>query len=333
MAVRSVFFCLLICALSAFTPCAADGQTQQQWDPNQDFLSLAFPEEELEKVGYSTIDLLPDEATAGVPPKKSGRPPGSLFSTAFDTRWEPASGGIEVQEFSGMLRVYLPPIFGPPPPSISLNGGLTRLDGISVGNLYTLSVGVNWIRPVNDRWTWMFGITPSIATDWENTSGDMWRIRGNAFAFYSPRDDLQWIFGAVVTGRSDLPALPAIGLIWWPDDQSKLELTFPRPRYSRLIGLSADQETWGYLGAELGGGTWAVELPGGVEDELTYRAWRIVLGMEFVSPGAKRPGARGSGSSGYVEAGVSLGREIEFERTPGTLSPTEAFYIGGGVRF
>lgn len=296
--------------------------------------SWAQGSEPLEPVGYATVDLLPEEAVSGETLESFAPPRRSFVSAAFDVRWEPETGGFETREYWSQLKLTLPPVFGPPPPSLSFTVGQTELGGIGLPELYTLSLGVNWIRPVNDRWSWMFNFTPTVATDFENTSSDMWRFRGNAFAFYTPREDTQWIFGAVVTGRRDLPALPAVGLVWWPDERSKLDLTFPQPRYSRRLAESGNHEWWGYVGSNLGGGTWAVELPGGVDDELTYRAWRLVVGMESVPPGSKAPGSRGSsGISSYLEAGISLGREIEFERSPNTLTPDDVFYVGGGIRF
>lgn len=296
--------------------------------------SPASGSEPAEQVGYATIELLPEEATSGENLTSIGPSQRNIFAASFDGRWEPEVGGFELREYSSQLKLYLPPVFGPPPPSLSFNAGLTELDGYGLPELYTLSLGFNWIRPVNERWAWMFSFTPTIATDFENTSSDMWRFRGNAFAFYTPQDDIQWIFGAVVTGRRDLPALPAIGLVWWPDECSKLDLTFPQPRFSRRLAETAGREWWGYTGMNLGGGTWAIEQSNGLNDELTYRAWRLVVGMESVPPGSKAPGSRGSsGFSSYLEAGISLGREIEFERAPQTFTPDDVFYMGGGLRF
>ena len=301
------------------------------------FAGMASPargSEPLEPVGYATLDLLPEEAVSGEAARSFGPPRRSFVSAAFDFRWEPERDRFETYEYWARLKLTLPPVFGPPPPSLNFNFGLTDLSGIAASELYTLSVGLNWIRPVDDRWTWMFSFTPGVATDFDNTTSDMWQFRGNAFAFYSPQEDTQWIFGAVVTGRRDLPAVPAIGLVWWPDESSKLDLTFPQPRYSFRLVERADSEWWGYVGASLGGGTWAVELPGGVHDELTYRAWRTVVGIESVPPDSKAPGSRrGPGVSSYFEAGISLGREIEFERNATRVTPEDVFYCGGGLRF
>jgi|GEM_PF-1712819 hypothetical protein len=294
-------------------------------------------EPELQDAGYSTLDLLPNELPPEIP-APTGRPPrGSMLSVALDARWEPTDNGFGVTEIWGGFKTAAgPPLFGGTPPMVSFNFGMTDLKGIGLGEFFNFSVGINWIKPVNQRWTWMFSFTPGIATDFENTSSDMWQFRGTALAIYAVSPMQQWIFGAVATGRSDIPILPAIGLIWWPHEHFKVDLTFPRPRMSWPIASNGDREHWMYLGAELGGGTWAVGLPpGGLEDEITYRAYRLAVGVEFLPAGARKPGGQPVTSDvAYLEAGISLNREVELEQFGiGSFEPESVFYLGGGVRF
>jgi len=291
----------------------------------------------LQDTGYSTLDLLPNELPPETSaPQRGGPPPGaSLLSVAFDARWEPKEDGFGVSEFWGGVRHPVgPPLFGGAPPVLSFNFGITDLKGSGLGEFFDFSVGLNWVKPVNQQWTWMLGIKPGIATDFDNTSSDMWRIRANAFAIYAVSPMTQWIFGAVATGRSDLPVLPAVGVIWWPREQVKVDLTFPRPRVTWLMKCVGDRERWMYVGGELGGGTWAVGLPGGFEDELTYRAYRLAIGMEFLPAGARRPGGQPvTRDAAYIEAGLSFGRELELETAGDSFEPESVLYLGGGVRF
>lgn len=293
----------------------------------------------LQDVGYSTgFDLLPQEFPPQPPASPKPEPDPSvldlIMKPAVDFRWEPKDDGFGVQEFWGGFQVPLVPaaeMFGPPPPMVAFNFGLTNLDGVD--EFYSFAVGLNWYRPVNRQWAWFFSLQPIIATDFDNTSGDMWRVKANAFAFYTVSPELQWSFGVLVTGRTDIPILPAVGVIWYPDDTTKFDITFPRPRIYKMLSGDGVREQWFYVGGELGGGTWAWELPGGFEDELTYRAYRLAFGVEFVPAGSKLPGASTSGESAYVEAGLSFGRELELERLGVTSDRDSVFYLGGGLRF
>ena len=46
--------------------------------------------------------------------------------------------------------------------------------------------------------------------------------------------------------------LPVFGAIWMPTDMLRFDLAFPRPRVAIRV---MDDETWIYLGGELGGST------------------------------------------------------------------------------
>lgn len=294
-------------------------------------------EPELQDTGYSTLNLLPNELPPEAPTQRPAGPPAgaSLLTAAFDARWEPKEDGLGVTElWVGVKKPLGMPLFGGPPPMVSFNFGMTDLRGSSLGEFFDFSIGINWIKPVNQQWTWLFSFKPGIATDFENTSSDMWRFRGNALAIYAVSPMTQWIFGVVATGRGDLPILPAVGLIWWPHEELKVDLTFPRPRITWPIACSGDREHWMYIGGELGGGTWAVGLPGGFEDELTYRTYRLAMGVEFLPAGARRPGAQPvTSDTAYVEIGLSFSREIELDQLGVTYEPDSVFYLGGGVQF
>jgi hypothetical protein len=296
-------------------------------------------EHALQDVGYSTLDLLPQEFPPKPPALPNPKPEPSvldlIMKPAVDFRWEPKKNGFGVLEFWGGFQVPLVPAmkaFGPPPPMISFNFGYNDLQGVD--EFYSFSIGLNWYRPVNKTWAWYFSLQPMVTTDLENTSGDMWRVKANAFAFYTVNPELTWSFGVLVTGRSDIPILPLIGVVWYADETTKFDLTFPRPRIYKMLSGDGEREQWFYVGGELGGGTWAWELPGGFEDELTYRAYRFACGVEFVPAGAKLPGGSSvPGEAAYIEAGLSFGRNLSLDRLDVDADQDSVFYLGGGLRF
>jgi len=108
----------------------------------------------------------------------------------------------------------------------------------------------------------------------------------------------------VYLGRSDIVALPVAGWIWKPDDGTRIEIMLPRPRYAQRFLCNADRELWWYVTGELGGNTWAIRRTSGADDEITYRDFRVILGLEskVLDGGVKR-----------LEAGYVFGREFEYE--------------------
>ena len=136
------------------------------------------------------------------------------------------------------IRVTVPtyPFFGPPPPMISVGFSYTDLIDADTfelpSDLFEYSIGVSWVRPIKDRWILRSMLGVALATDNKNTSSDAWQFRGGIFAVYEPNEKWQWVFGAIAIGRNDLPVVPAVGVIWQPQPNLKIDLTFPKPRIS-----------------------------------------------------------------------------------------------------
>lgn len=192
------------------------------------------------------------------------------------------------------------------------------------GTLYDVSVDVQGMWVWNPRWTLYFGVSPSLYTDFQNTSSDAFRIPARILAFWQCREDLQLAFGAVYFDRQDISWLPAAGLIYTPTDRAKLELIFPKPRILRRVHASEDREGWIYLGGEFGGGSYAIERSNGLDDIATYSALRLLVGYE-------RKHLRG-GPSQRVEAGYVFNRTLRYASGVGDydLGGTAMLRVGFG---
>lgn len=191
--------------------------------------------------------------------------------------------------------------------------------------LYNVGVDLMWRKQFNERWGGMVAVRPGVASDFQ-TSQDALRITGRALATwqYVP-ERLSLLFGVVYLDRNDLPILPGVGLIWTPSPDWRLDLIFPRPRLAhRLAFWPQQREDWVYLGGSLGGRTWAVERASGDSDQLTLRDYRLFIGWERIVDG---------GSGLFIEAGCVLGRKLEYEQVPQTLSFDNAVLIRGGVTY
>lgn len=233
----------------------------------------------------------------------------------FAAGWEPESDGVNLSQYD--LRVTVPtyPFWGPPPPLITAGYSLTLLDPVGdlPDQLHDFSLGAAWMRRINDAWLARFMVTAAFASDLRNTSSDAWQIRGGGFALFQPNERWSFAFGALATGRNDLPVLPAAGAIWTPAEHLRIEMMMPKPRVTLLLKDDGARQTWGYFGGEMAGGRWAFRRANGVDDELNYREWRIMLGWESM---ASRPRGsfRPASDVRFAEVGIVLGREFEFER-------------------
>jgi hypothetical protein len=141
-----------------------------------------------------------------------------------------------------------------------------------------------------------------------------------------------WAFGALATGRDDIPVIPAVGAIWEPSPKFKINLMMPNPRISWLLANSSGRQHWGYVGGALSGGTWAYDRASGLAERLTYREWRLVLGCESMPP--QTPGTfRPIGTRLHAEVGYVFGRTFEFDRNIPDISPDNTLLLRTGISY
>jgi len=206
--------------------------------------------------------------------------------------------------------------------------------------LYDAYIQFRWLRPVTDRLALDLSFTPGYFSDFEQSSDAAMRYSGHAFAAWDWTPRLKLIVGAVYIDRDDVGVLPGAGLIWKPHDDLSIEALFPRPRIARRIrmldfyfpayrmipsgGKPPEVEHWLYAAGELGGGLWAIERSDGTADELNYRDFRIILGLE-----RKVPGGLGS----YFEVAYVLGRKFQYGSNTPDFEPADTLMLRGGVTY
>ena len=261
-----------------------------------------------------------------------------LMRPTFDlaAEWQAESSDVEIVSYDARVTVPTYPIFGPPPPFINAGFSYSDLnapDALDLpSDLYDYSLGFAWMRPINDRWMLRFMFSTALATDGENIGSDAWQFRGGAFAMYRPNPQWTWIVGALALGRNDIPVVPAVGAIWQPNPTLRFDLTFPKPKVAFLLRDNGPRQQWGYLGGGFSGGTWAYQQSAGIDDQLTYRDWRIVIGWESTpTPEPGMPFTRGR-KLGF-EVGYVFAREFEFETARPDISLDDTLILRASASF
>ena len=198
-------------------------------------------------------------------------------------------------------------------------------DGVDLpGTLYDVYLQLRWLGNINDCWGYDLVFTPGVYTDFETDSDDAWRYTGRAVLTYQWSTATQIFFGVGYFDREDVSALPIGGLIYTPCDDVRWELIFPRPRYAKRYYAACDREDWWYVVGEFGGGSWAIQRTGGIDDVVTLRDYRLMIGKEVKLNG----GARRS-----IEAGYVFGREIEYRSALPDITLDDSFILRGAITF
>jgi len=213
--------------------------------------------------------------------------------------------------------------------SITPNYGMHFLSGPDQtdipGTLYNASLSVGYRTQLSERWGINVAVSPGIYSDFEIDNGDAIRIQGRGLASYTFSPATQVMFGVVYLDREDIQILPAAGLVHSFYDDLRLELVFPKPRLvARLFQPVSGPEYWGYIGGELGGGSWAIEREDGSADVITYRDLRLITGVEI---------KRSKQKLVFFEVGFLFNREFEFESGIGDFDAPETVMLRAGAAF
>lgn len=252
----------------------------------------------------------------------------------FDAEWiTDSETGLATAEANVTVPLLA---FGTPPPLVKVGFAYTDLfaaDSFGIPNeLYEYSIGLSWVRPINDRWTIRTLLGVGLATDNENTSSDAWQFRGGVFGIYQRNETLSWTLGALATGRDDLPVIPAVGAVWQPNEHTRFDFLFPQPKVNFLLTEDGARQHWGYLGFGINGNTWAYERAGMVDDRLTYKDLRVVLGWES-RPKASAGMPFALGRTLRLELGYVFSREFEFERETRVEDLGDGLVMGFSTKF
>lgn len=189
--------------------------------------------------------------------------------------------------------------------------------------VYDLNLDFGW-RPRLAEWLFVdLGFTPGLYTDLRSLN-DSFRLRGRALTIVALSERLQIVGGLLYTNRNNTKILPAGGVLWSPDDDTKLELLFPQPKLSRRFVTTRDGQWWGYVAGEFGGGAWSVQRDSGVDDSVDYRDIRALLGVEHVNA---------CGVKWRAEVGYVFGRRVDFVSNVGDYDPAATILLRAGLSY
>jgi len=182
--------------------------------------------------------------------------------------------------------------------------------------VYDTSVAFRWFNKVNEKWSYELEVAPGVYSDFKNVTSDSLRITGKGLAYYMHSRSKQFVMGVVYLDREDLRLLPAAGMILWFSEGSRLELIFPKPKFTYRIEKDESKERWLYVAGEFGGGSWGIRRgTAGVDDVATYSDLRLIGGLETKHT---------NGMISQFEIGYVFNRKLEYKSKVGDydISPT-----------
>ncbi|MDA7903784.1 hypothetical protein N9B31_09000 [Mariniblastus sp.] len=166
--------------------------------------------------------------------------------------------------------------------------------------------------------------TVGFYSDYKNTSSDGLRFTGKLLGWSRLNEYTVAKFGVEYLDRLDIKLLPAFGLYMNPNPDMKLDLYFPKTKLAHRLPRINNYDAWGYIGAELGGGSWAIDRANGMKDQADVNDVRAFIGIEWMG---------NAQVTGFLDLGYVFNREIVYRSSTPNLDLSDAMMLRFGFAF
>ncbi len=266
------------------------------------------------------------------------RPPdardGCLQKLTLTSNWLAAGGsqGLGIVEMDLRTVLAVPCPTRDSPLIITPGYGISAYQWSGVrdlpSSLHSVYVQFRWMRRFNPRLAIDLAVSPGVFSDFQQGADEMIRVPGHGAVIWTLTPTAKLVGGVGRFDRLDVDVLPIGGIIWTPNEDTKFEILFPKPKLARRINWfgtsSCDVSDWIYIAGEFGGSTWAIQRASGANDVLNYRDYRLILGLE----------RKAIGTMDYrFEVGYVFGRELEYASATPKVEPSDTVMVRGGMTY
>lgn len=174
------------------------------------------------------------------------------------------------------------------------------------------------------------GIRLGVFTDYETMNSESFRILGKLLGRVRVTPTSVAKAGVYWVDRNRIKLVPAGGIFWTPNPDTRFELFFPEPKLTHYLATIGRTDVWWYGTGYFGGGTWTITRASGAEDSVDINDLRVMLGLDFGQNALLRGGQR----TGFIEAGYAFEREIIYRFNPqDNVELENAFVLRAGVGY
>lgn len=239
---------------------------------------------------------------------------------------------LDIHDFEFAITGALPnflastqPLYITPTFMLHLWDGPSFMPADLPANAYSAFVDFFWASDPNRPVGVELGVAVGAFTDFNTFNSNSVRVIGEGFGVIRLTETLTFKLGVWYLNRNDLKLLPAGGLVWQPNPQTRLDILFPNPKYTQYVTTIGTSDVWWYVAGEYGGGAWTIERTDGSSDRVDINDIRIKFGFDWINQRNWR---------GYVEVGYVFNREVVYVVDPSdSFSPRDTFLLGAGFSF
>ncbi len=195
---------------------------------------------------------------------------------------------------------------------------------------YSAFLDTGYQSDPNRIWGGELGFRFGVFSDFNAYSSDSWRFGARAIGRLRTTPNCSIKLGVLYLDRLRIKLLPAGGVLWTPNPQTRFDIFFPEPKLAHACSAIWTTDTWWYLAGYYGGGSWTVQRTDGSAERIDINDYRVTLGIEWGRNDQLRAGRR----IGFFEVGYVFERELLYERSSSdNIRPQDAFMFRLGVGY
>jgi len=247
-----------------------------------------------------------------------------------------APNDLSINDFDFSVAAAFPnflyssqPLYVVPSFSLHLWSGPQPPVGGLPGNAYSAFLDLGWATDPSQPVGGEIGVRTGVFSDFNTLNSDSLRIMGRGLMRIQAAPTTQFRAGVIYLDRNKLKLLPAVGILWTPNSQTRFDFYFPRPKLAQRLTTLGNHDLWWYVGGEYGGGSWTVQDPTSGSERIDINDIRIYLGLEWGQPAFLQQGRR----TGFVEFGWVTSRELVYVVTPRSASIGDGWMIRAGWNY
>lgn len=247
---------------------------------------------------------------------------------SFDYTWLPGDDGadMDIDDFNLRASFAFPFFYSQQPLVITPAFGMHLWSGPQnvplPAQVYDATLDFAWKPQFGELFAMDLGITPGVFSDFNGVQSEAFRIQGRAVGILTVSPRLQAVFGVVYLDRLHVKILPVVGAVWTPNEDTRFEIVFPRPKLAQRLTNVGNTEWWWYVAGEYGGNSYAINES--VETEVDYADLRLIMGLEWRSF---------QGPQGLIEVGYVFNRELEFLGGLPNIDVNDTVMLRAGITY
>lgn len=245
---------------------------------------------------------------------------------------------VESHDFETSMVFAIPRFFGMTQPWYLMPGYAQHLwSGPTVpgsdlpGSAFSAFLDSTWETDPLQTFGAELGWRVGVFSAFDAISTESIRLQGKALAKLRCTPNSTIRAGVYYIDRNKIKLLPAGGILWMPNQDTRWDIFFPEPKFSHYLTTCGTHDIWWYITGYYGGGAWTIEHPDdGSNDEIDINDLRLMVGFEKGRNDLLRQGFR----TCFFEVGYAFNRELIYRNRPeASLSLDDSLILRAGFGY